>query len=233
MDRSSSKSELFVHRLRSHHFHVSEFKVQPIKDYLDQIDEFIEDKSKALDKKIVDWQSSDVEDRYPAIDHFYEDIMNYSENFIQIKLESTLLISYSMFEYFLKDFTNYYKEYYDINISVSDLSGGNYIEKSKKYLEKVVGLDLKSLGLIWNKITFYQKIRNRIVHNNGEFGKSETELLKNINTHIDGIDFKARKILLSDKIFIFSFWNLFDDYIEGIIDQTLTKISKDSIDTLT
>ena len=138
-----------------------------------------------------------------------------------------------MFEYFLKDFTNSYREYYNIEKSVSDLSGGNYIEKSKKYLEKVVGLDLGSTGRIWNKITFYQKIRNNIVHNNGEFRENQKELLKNIKRNIDGIDFKERKILLVDKVFIFSFWNLFDEYIEGIIKQTTEKMSEDLIDTPT
>lgn len=228
--RGMTDSEYFINRIKSSLFDENMYKIQPIKDYINQIDEFLETKGKDTEEKILEWQNSDVESKYPATDHYEEDMMNYYVNFKQIKLKSTFLISFSMFEYFLKDFTESYKYYYELELGIEDLSGGNYIERSKTYLRKVIGLDTSSLNQIWEKIKTYQWIRNKIVHNNGELTENDKNRIKEINK-LGGVKIEKNKIILNDKIFIFSFWDLFDQYIEGIIILTINKVTYDPTDT--
>ena len=132
--------------------------------------------------------------------------------------------SYSLFEHYFKSFSEIYTEFYDLKIKIDDLSGNNYIDKSKRYLEKVINLDLKSLINIWREITKYQRIRNKIVHNNARFNPNEKETINELS-QLNGIDINQfGSINITDKKFIFNFWSLFNDYINGIIKLTEEKI---------
>ena len=79
---------------------------------------------------------------------------------------STLLTLYSFFEYNLKSICNLLKEHKNYNLKVDDLSGNNYISKSKKYLKLLAGISVDNFDDLWRQIEDYQKIRNSIVHNN-------------------------------------------------------------------
>lgn len=129
-----------------------------------------------------------------------------------------------MFEYFFKNFTHIFKNYFNLRLEIDDLSGNNYINKSKVYLEKVVGIDLSSLNQLWKEITKYQRIRNKIVHNNGRFNKSESETIRELSK-LNGIEINNfGVIIMNDQQFILDFWKLFDDYINGIIAITTLKV---------
>ncbi len=227
--RKESKSELFIHNLNESLFLTNEFKIRTIISYLNEFDQYLTEKSLETDIKIKEWQQSEKEKKYSGIDYYFDELINYNSSFKQLKIESTFLSSYSLFEFYFKSFTKLYKDYFELKISVEDLGGSNYINKSKLYLEKVIELNLEKLNSQWNEITKYQKIRNKIVHNNGKMNENDEKLVIQL-CRIDGISIeKSGTINITDKIFIISFWDLFNEYIEGIIKLTIDKVKKTPI----
>ncbi|WP_291136540.1 hypothetical protein [Flavobacterium sp. UBA7663] len=223
--RKLSKEEAFINELEHSLYMINYYKIQVIKDYLKDFDKYLKERTDEIQDKIIDWEKSPKESNYSAIDYYIEDYTNYNSNFKELKLESVFLSSYSLFEHFFKTFALSYKNYYNLKLDIDDLSGNNYINKTKLYLEKVIVLDLSSLNSLWNKITKYQKIRNKIVHSNSRFNKSDKETIKELNK-MDGIEINTYGLItMTDKKFILNFWNLFDEYINEIIEITKLKIN--------
>lgn len=221
--RKKDSFDSFIDELNYSVFMVSEYKIDNIKDYLLTVEKYLIEKTSEISDKISEWQNSEKEQQYSGIEYYIEDYTNYNTNFKKLKLESTFLSSYSLFEHYLKSFTSIYTNYYSLKITVDDLNGNNYISKSKKYLEKVVNIDLEKTNPLWVKITKYQKIRNKIVHSNAKFSASETEIIKELSK-MNGIEINSNGwIKLNDKQFIFDFLKLFEDYINGIIKITIEK----------
>ena len=219
-----TKEESFINSLEHSLFNVNHYRVDIIIDYLNAFEKYLKDKTSEIQDKISEWQNSEKEQEYSAIDYYLDDYTDYNSNFKKLKLESTFLSSYSVFEHYFKSFTEIYTKYYNLKIKMDDLSGNNYINKSKQYLEKVINLDLKNLNNIWREISKYQRIRNKIVHNNARFNPSEKEIINELSK-LNGIDINVLGIInITDKEFIFNFWSLFNDYIGGIIKLTEEKI---------
>ncbi|NRR93499.1 hypothetical protein HSX10_18150 [Winogradskyella undariae] len=222
--RRKTKEESFIDSLEHSLFNVNHYRIDIIIDYLHAFEKYLIDKTSEIQDKISEWQNSEKEQKYSAVDYYIGDYTNYNSNFKKLKLESTFLSSYSVFEHYFKSFSEIYTEYYNLKIKIDDLSGNNYINKSKQYLEKVINLDLKNLNSIWREITKYQRIRNKIVHNNAKFNPSEKETINELSK-LNGIDINSFGLInITDKEFIFNFWSLFNDYINGIIKLTEEKI---------
>lgn len=221
-----TKEEDFIHILEENLYLMNEYKIQLILDYLREFEKFLQIKAAELRKKIDAWEFSSIEKGDSNIVYFIDDQENFERHFKQFKIESTFLSSYSLFEHYFKSFTELFKDYFDVRLNIDDLSGNNYINKSKRYLEKVCLIDLTSSNDTWNKITSYQKIRNRIVHHNGYFLSNDKNIVDQI-AQIEGIEVnRFNKIEFTDKVFVTEFWNTFNIYMKGIIVQTKSKILK-------
>lgn len=200
------------------------FKTDIIIYYLMEFENYLEQKSTEVENKILEWQNSSKEKEYSAFDYYENDFLNYTVYYKQLKLESVFLSSYASFEHYLKNMTKLYKEYFELKIGVDDLSGRNYILKSKKYLEKVIDLNLTGTEKNWNLITKYQFVRNKIVHNNSNVGEQSADFINQIE-QMDGISISDGKIILTNKDFIISFWKLVDSYTSKIFQVTRNKIT--------
>ncbi|SHK64011.1 hypothetical protein SAMN04488007_3479 [Maribacter aquivivus] len=213
--------EEFINQLEYDLFMVGKYKIDTIRYYLTTVDKYFIARSLEIEKEISEYQSNnDILDP-SRMTIFIEDYQDFNKGFKKLKLESTFITTYSLFENYLKSLTENYMKYFEFNISADDLSGTNYISKSKKYLEKVVGLDLSKTDKLWSSITKYQKIRNKIAHNNSRFGNNQSELTKELS-QLEGIVIDSNGwIKLNDKIFVFNFLKIFENYIYQIIKITI------------
>ncbi len=96
-------------------------------------------------------------------DHEYYKVIEIFPSFYR---QSTFIGLYSFLEERLNSLCDQLRRFKKYKIKLSDLSGENIIEKSKKYLRLVVDLEIEGLDTLWLKITEYQKIRNCFVHLN-------------------------------------------------------------------
>lgn len=70
-------------------------------------------------------------------------------------------------------------------LSISDLKGNAELEKGKIYLSKIFQIDFKYFEPEWTFINNMRKIRNQIVHNNGNFTNKDQEIIRIINNNSD------------------------------------------------
>lgn len=100
------------------------------------------------------------------------------ENFegIFLHTNNTALIScYSFFEKEIKKLCEILQSEFNEEISHNDFAARDYMENYLKYLKLVIKIDVAPLDTFITKLKQLQYLRNRIVHNGGEFLKDSTD----------------------------------------------------------
>ncbi|EEQ5720570.1 hypothetical protein GNY64_003424 [Escherichia coli] len=106
----------------------------------------------------------------------YDFLVNIQPNIFN---KSALVSLYSCLEHNLNDYCNICQRIVNTNISVTDFNGDG-IHKAKRYLTKLMDINF-GLSQEWQFMTEFNKVRNCIVHANGDIKKmSTTVALKNI-----------------------------------------------------
>ncbi len=149
-----------------------------IREFLEEMNDILEKKHEAVLKRVdnsLKKVNSDAEARLTMEDHL-DDLHRYSDNYSSILMSSTFISAYSMFESELGRLCDAIERRSNYSVSQKDLNGRGIL-KSKKYLEKVVEINLSNLDSEWHKIIDYNKIRNLIVHNNSNLIKEKTKPL--------------------------------------------------------
>ena len=108
------------------------------------------------------------------------------------------------------------------------MAGNSHIKKCRLYFYKVLDINFNEIDLIWGKITDIQKIRNIIIHNDGNIIKEKDkkiekqELYKIIKNYPDiELDYDGDLIIKNSKVLyefcdivkkcLIEIWNLIDD----------------------
>jgi hypothetical protein len=92
---------------------------------------------------------------------------NYEHKFFHYLIGSSLLTSYSLFESSMGQLCDIAKQSFEVKLSYKDIKGESTIHTLRKYLEKVVGINippLKDTESHWRSINTFRLIRNKIVH---------------------------------------------------------------------
>ncbi|GFD80272.1 hypothetical protein HER15_14040 [Tenacibaculum mesophilum] len=88
--------------------------------------------------------------------------------FSKIQLESIFTTLFSMLEQELKKICEQAQSIKLYNFKLKDLSGNNDIEKARKYIVKVMDVNLDRFNDDWILIKKYQEIRNSFIHRQGK-----------------------------------------------------------------
>ncbi|ATB09493.1 hypothetical protein [Escherichia coli] len=106
----------------------------------------------------------------------YDFLVNIQPNIFN---KSALVSLYSCLEHNLNDYCNICQRIVNTNISVTDFNGDG-IHKAKRYLTKLMDINF-GLSQEWRFMTEFNKVRNCIVHANGDIKKMSTAVaLKDI-----------------------------------------------------
>ncbi|WP_075591014.1 hypothetical protein [Labilibacter marinus] len=152
-------------------------KFSKIKEYVHETKSLIEKKHNELEEH-VGGELEGIEDATTAsniIEFYNEDFNKYENTYTELLMNSTFITAFSTFEHSFYRICQYAKNQKKAMVSVNDLSGNGIIVKCKKYIEKVIELDLSTLNKDWQELTYYNKIRNVLVHNAGSFKKEKTK----------------------------------------------------------
>ena len=87
--------------------------------------------------------------------------------FPNLQRRSALITLFSFFEHELDGLCDLFIRKENVSVSLNDMRGTG-IDRSVLFLTKVVGLPIDKDTALWQEIKNVQKIRNLIVHNNGE-----------------------------------------------------------------
>lgn len=177
--RSSLKSTPVLPMLVEFLKSTIELEMKSFNEYIVDSRKSIQKQQRLFKKKIDERINSSPDGVEEIYDWYADEYFQYNEFYPTTFHNSTLISLYSFFEFNLKHICFYLHRIQKFKIKPKDLAGENYIEKSKKYLTLVVGVDLSDLDPIWNELTKFQQLRNCIVHNNSNIKQKDQK----ISTH--------------------------------------------------
>lgn len=182
-DKSTSIRELFkaspiLPILLQYHRGTIESEIKSFKEYIIDNRFSIKKQQESFNKMLEEQVKSNPDDTQEIYEWHEDQYYQYNEFYPATFNNSTLLSLYSFFEFNLRHLCITLDRHKKYSIQLEDLSGQNYIEKSRKYLNLVVNLDLTDLDSAWQAIIKFQKIRNCIVHNNSSIIKQKDQPIK-------------------------------------------------------
>ena len=107
----------------------------------------------------------------------------FRNHFPNLQRRSALLTLTGYFEHELDKLCQQFQVEKAFSLSLSDLAGSG-IARSTNYLEKVAGIDAHKTSREWNQIKNIQKVRNLIVHQDGQLIDSRGEPNKAVIEYI-------------------------------------------------
>jgi len=197
--------------------------------YLEKSQNMIDEIPDELKAKIQAWDINppEIPDAPPEMpsppagfEQYYEEIMTLGE-YNSILYNSTFISVYSWFESEFLFLCKYCKEEENLKLGAKDIKGNGYIDQCKKFITKLLDVNLDSLKIEWDEIVKCQRIRNCIVHQQGWIADplSGKDLVNFIN-RTDGIKYTTR-IEIESIDFIKNFNNLVFKYLTGICSEIL------------
>jgi hypothetical protein len=207
-------------------------------DGVSNINKLQEKFNKSLQKQMDEFPNfADYNGKKIAKQRYQENTQHYQyKNLYPVTFNnSTLLTLYSFFEYNLKELCYTLNEHNKYNVTVDDLSGNDYIEKSKKYLKLVANVDVDKYDKDWKSIKEYQQIRNRIVHHNSSIAMKGKEFTQQslyqyiTKSNCLKLDLKNGNFNIIDHQYLLNFCNLIEKYIIDIIEEASKKIQIDDL----
>jgi hypothetical protein len=201
------------------------FKFDPIKAYLNHSQELILGVELEVSNKIKKWDSENHSDpEVPDGFDVYESEVMTTGEFRPLLNKSMFLTIYSLFENEFVILCEYAGGIDGSNLRPKDLSGNNYIDRCRRFVTKVLNVNLDSLHQEWAEITKFQLLRNSFAHNNGilkDNEKSNIEFIQKTEGLI--IDEKSKAIGIENDEFLMilikKLVNFLDSTIEEIIKQ--------------
>lgn len=204
-DREFSKYS-FLHNLTF----MLDYKFDPIKAYLESTQGMIIHQQGEINEKYNKWNEEHKHNpEIPEAFEIYETEIIHNSEFSRILNQSIYLTIYSTFENELFDICETCQQIEQLNIGPKDINEQSYIGQCRKYIMKVLNVNLDNSDQKWNEIKNYQKIRNSIAHNLGIIKSPDANII-NFVERSNGISFNIEKSKISiDSI----------DFLKTLIDK--------------
>jgi len=201
---------------------IYDFKFDPIKAYLESTQDMIFKQEKKLTEKYKKWNKEhkhnpEIPD---AFDIYEMEILN-SSDFTDILNQSVYLTIYSTFEIEFFNLCEWCQKAENLKLGPKDIKEQNYIGQCRKYITKVLEINLDSLNEKWTEIRKYQLIRNSIAHNNGIIKSPKDDILRFIENS-NGISFDIKKSRI--KMESIDFLKTLIDKLTDFLSETSEKI---------
>lgn len=108
--------------------------------------------------------------------------------FPNLQRRSTLLILFSFLEHQLNQLCELFASTRQLNIVHTDLKDKG-IDRSRRYLKKVISLPLDNNSAVWQELKRIQKVRNLVVHSDAEL---DAKLDRDVIKYVDEANYLSR-----------------------------------------
>jgi hypothetical protein len=191
-----------------------QMELDDFEDYLNTVDRFLKTEIKELgDRYDKDLQQLAQEGAYdgerPAtpedlLDMYYvDDIHRLRKVFPDILHKSLFLSLYNFLEAILNRYCDYVKRHGNLCKSFKDLGNepDQSIRRARKYLVSIAKVSFPD-SKEWNEITTYQKLRNCVVHNDGQLrSRADAKHLREYvsrNSEYLRLEFPSEKLVFQE-----------------------------------
>lgn len=209
----------------------NKFLVSIIKDYTkNRLEEFrqymleIESKfdtdksflSKYYDEAINGLSEEEIRE---VNDYLSDDYYIIEEVNVSLHRKSILVSIYSFLENSMNSLCRHSHAIHKYPVKVDDLKGEGIV-RAKNYIEKLASVDFSTLNQEWSHLMALNKIRNCIVHSEGDVTnpKSSSQLANIINNN-NGLSLKDNRYIKIEKEFIDSCIDIIENFIENLYQQ--------------
>ena len=171
------KNKLFEQVFR----HQAKDKLERFRDYTLEIEsKFAADKSRLADSFTQATEGLGESERQEVETYFADDYYIIEEVHVGLYRKSTLVSVYSFLENSLNTLCRHLYKRNGYPIELDDLRGEGIV-RAKCYLEKLAGIDFSLMNGQWSIILSFNKVRNCIVHSEGNIKASKSsEKLENV-----------------------------------------------------
>jgi len=157
---------------------LQEFNIEQeslLRKQVNKFNKWAEEETKKLNKEAAEIFYDNYSDDYWKLYEEYPNLFRYSH----------FITCFSFFEYHLFDLCGLIKYHFNITSDVSDVRGKNDIDKIRKYLKNVVGIDFPDQSSYWINIESFKEIRNVLVHALGRLNTLNQTKLQKIKDYMD------------------------------------------------
>ncbi len=140
--------------------------------------------------------AQEEEDRYVE-----QHVLNwFTEALPRVLRYSSVVATFTAIEFSLAAVCHELQRQKGFSLAVGDLKGSGS-EQSRSYLTKVAGIDLDDLNGIWQQLKDWQRVRNCIVHTNGEIGRAnDAAKLQEAIVRLEGLNSESNEWSLGGEI---------------------------------
>jgi hypothetical protein len=109
----------------------------------------------------------------------FQDFSHYDMHFKWNLLHALFIAGFSYFENYLRTVAEYIEKTKGENITLRDIRGSGDVDRYRKYINLIGGIDMAGPGLAeWSKIKEFKAIRNAIIHKSGVIKKKISVAVK-------------------------------------------------------
>lgn len=153
-------------------------------------------------------------------DYYADDYQHIDEFQIGLYRKSTLVALYSFLEHSLNELCGHLFRTNAFAIPVTDLRGEGIV-RARDYLKKFISVDFSLLNDEWKHLKEFNKIRNCIVHSDGDISQAmSSESLSDIIKFREDLDRQEDKILISSAYIDFII-NMIERFLDKLYSQVL------------
>ncbi|WP_162816456.1 hypothetical protein [Halomonas sp. BN3-1] len=214
------KSKLFEKIFR----HQAKDKLERFREYTLEIEcKFSADKNRLADSFSEATEGLNDDEIREVENYFSDDYYIIEEIHVGLYRRSTLVSVYSFLENSLNTLCGHLYKRHGYPVEVGDLHGEGIV-RAKSYLEKLAGIDFSLLNGEWSTISSFNKIRNCIVHSEGNIKAARsTTQLKSIVTNSPGLSLKDERYIKIDREYIDAIITTVEKFMDKLYDQVFTQ----------
>jgi len=151
-------------------------KLLELRQYLDvlkkQIDVMAEDYYRKMEEEVKAIDNPEEKNEY--YENSMEEYWRYTERFPRIFMNGFLIIAYSLLETQTHSVAKRMQRKFGEVFDVDEIRGGGDLEAAILYIKKLTRVDAKQFSS-WDDIKDAQRLRNIIVHSNGQIASDSTK----------------------------------------------------------
>jgi hypothetical protein len=153
-------------------------------------------------------------------DYFADDYYTIEESYVGLFRRSTLVSIYSFLENAMNRLCRYLARKNSYSFALNDLKGEGIV-RARNYLEKSAGADFNLLNGEWSKLKLLNKVRNCIVHCEGDVSAFNSGSIAGIINATPGLSLRSERLIMVERIYIDACITTVEKFLEKLYNQLL------------